>query len=122
MALLTLLLLRSAVALDEDVGHAAALAILGHALVLVRLFGELGNDVPGVYQTGNLLRRELVAWPTSGKGDQESDRRRGGSRTNPSMQSRMLIRESAEQIPHFTQTAKRQQTLVVFSHIAQATM
>lgn len=117
VALLSLLslLLRRAVTLDEDVGHAAALAILRHALVLVRPFGELGDDIPGVYQTGDLSRRRVSGLACE---RQRRQRRRsqkcGVSRTNPSMQSRMLMRESAEQIPHFTQTVERQQTLVGF--------
>lgn len=44
-SLLTLLL--RGVAVHEDVGHATAFAILGHALVHV-VFGELGDDVPSM--------------------------------------------------------------------------
>ena len=39
--------------LNVDVGDAAALAILGHRLVLIGRFGVLGDDVPRMEETGD---------------------------------------------------------------------
>jgi hypothetical protein len=48
---------------DEDVRHAAALAVLVDDLVLVGRFGVFGDDVPGVDKAGNLRgRRRISAW------------------------------------------------------------
>jgi len=45
-----------AVAVDEDVGDAAALAVLGDGFVLVVRVGELGDDVPCVDEAGDVAK------------------------------------------------------------------
>lgn len=40
--------------LDVDVGDAAALAVLRQGLVLVGRLGQLGDDVPGVQDAGDV--------------------------------------------------------------------
>jgi len=72
------------------------LGVYGALVVIV--FGEFGNDVPRVEKAGNL------------EGNcQLKGMLRGGQRerTYPRMKRRMLIIESAEQIPRFTQTAEK---------------
>lgn len=50
-----LLLGLTSVAVDEDVGHAAALAVmLGEGVVFAGGLGVLDNDVPGVDEAGDL--------------------------------------------------------------------
>lgn len=55
-------------AVHKDVRHATLLAVLArHALVLVVAIGELGNDVPGVDEAGDLC---LVLAACGGVGDE----------------------------------------------------
>lgn len=93
-------LLLLVVVAHEHVGY-AAVAALGLVAVLVVVFGKFRDDVPCVEDSWDLVVGERILVSLRRLGGGLCGR---GILTTPRKQRRMLMIESAEQIPHLTQT------------------
>jgi hypothetical protein len=87
---------------DEDVRDSSTLVVLREGLILVGWFGVFGYDVPCVKETGNLESQCELGLLINTTCREEFYL----ELTKPRMQRSILMRESAEQMPHLTQTMR----------------